>query len=233
MQVQLDCPNCTTAIRYDDINIEKMVAKCSKCNSVFSFDKQITLPGRQKTEILLPDGVDALHLFSELDIRISWRKSLSGFFLFFTIFWNAIVLPMALFALASGAYEMLIFMSIHIFIGVSFLYYLIATLVNTTYIIVDDYNLTIEHRPLKVPFYPRRDIPASEIDQIFTDKYVAGKTNGRPNYAFAIQALLKNNEKVKLLKSLKHPDQALYVEQEIEKFLKIKDRPVENEYKGS
>ena len=123
-------------------------------------------------------------------------------------------------------------MSLHILIGVGLLYYMAALFVNTTYVVVDHYNLTIEHRPLKMPFYPGRTIPSRDIDQIYIHKYVASRTNGQPNYAFGVQALLKTGENIKLLKGLRNANQAQYIEQEIEKFLKIKDRAVEEEFKG-
>lgn len=232
MQAQLHCPNCNTAIKSEDINISQVVAKCSNCHTVFSFSEQLLQSGRERPEVLLPDGMDALKLMSELDIRFKWRKSMSGFLIFFTIFWNAIVIPMTLVALFTGAFEMLLFMSLHILIGVSMLYYTIAVFVNTTYIIVDHGKISIEHRPLKIPFYPNREIPSRNVEQIYTYKYESSKTNGRPNYSFAVQAKLKNGSEVKLLKGLKNANQAQYIEQEIERFLRIKDMPVEEEYLG-
>ncbi len=93
-------------------------------------------------------------------------------------------------------------------------------------------ELSIEHRPLRTPFYPNRYITSREIDQIFVEKYVAGKTNGTPNYAFGVQAVLPGGKRIKLVKGLKTSDQALYIEQEIEAFLSIQDEPVDEEWKG-
>lgn len=232
MSKPLNCPSCKSPIRSEDINISSLVAKCSNCHTVFQFEQEIAKPVRKRQEVIMPPGIEAYHLASELNIEISWRKSLSGFFVFFTIFWNAIVLPMALFAVLSGAYFMLLFMSIHLAIGIGFLYYILASLWNTTYITVDQFNLSIEHKPLKMPFYPNRYIPTHEFEQFYVEKYSSGKTNGRPVYAFGLFGIKKDKERIKLVKGLKYPKQALYLEQEIERFLKMPDHPVEEEWKG-
>ena len=232
MSKPLQCPNCGRSIAAKDVNIAKALAKCNHCDVVFNFEEQLKVPTFHKPEALLPSGMEVLRLRSALEIDIKWSKTNSTFLLIFTIFWNAIVIPMGLFALMAGDWAMLLILSVHLSIGIALLYYMLTVFLNTTYISVDSYNLSIEHRPLKLPFYSNQYIPIFEIEQLFVERYSSGKTNGRPMYAFALYAILKNKERIKLIKGLKVYQQALYLEQEIERFLKITDQAVEDEWKG-
>lgn len=232
MSIQLTCPNCRKRIRAEDINIEKLVAVCAHCDHVFSFGEELSRAAYRKPEVLLPPGIEAYSMLSELNIEIDWRQSKSGFLTFFTIVWNAFLLPFVVVAIASQTYEMLLFLSLHLSVGIGLLYYTLTVFLNKTFIIVDAYNLHVEHKPLRLPFYPDRHIPVGEIGQLHIEKYVASRTNNRPDYAFAVVATLTNQENLKLVKGLKNVNQARYVEQEIERFLKIEDRPVEEEYLG-
>lgn len=228
--MQLQCTNCKADIPSEDININQLIAKCSQCNTVFEFEQTVRSSPRVRPEIVMPQGIEAYHLLSELNIEVKWKHSFSSFFAFFTIFWNAIVFIFVAAAILTGEYTMLLAVGVHLLIGIALLYYMLTVIVNTTYITVSNYSMLIEHKPLKLPFYPDRDIPVTEIEQLYVERYVASTTNNKPNYAFGLYLLKKNEEKIRLLKGLRNPEQARYVEQEVERFLKITDRKVEAEY---
>lgn len=228
--MQLQCTNCGADILSEDINISKLIAKCKQCNTVFEFEQTVRSLPRNRPEIVMPQGIEAYHLLSELNVEVKWRQSFSSFLAFFTIFWNGIVFIFVAAAIITGTFTMLLAVSLHLLIGLGLLYYMLTVLVNTTYITASNYRVLIEHRPLKLPFYPNREIPVMEIDQLYVERYVASTTNNRPNHAFGLFLLKKNGEKVRLLKGLRNPDQARYIEQEIEGFLKIPDRKVEDEF---
>jgi hypothetical protein len=232
MPTEIHCPNCRTRVLAENINMEKMAAVCAGCNHVFSFEEELVKATYEKSEVLLPPGIDAFSLPSELNIEIDWRKSQSGFITFFTIFWNALLIPFVVVGITTGEYGMLLGISVHLLVGISLLYYTLACFMNKTFVMVDHYNLHVEHKPLRIPFYPDRHIPVGELDQLFIEKYVASRTNGRPDYAFAVNVRLTNQETLKIIKGLKNMHQARYIEQEIERFLRIEDRPVEEEYLG-
>ena len=69
---------------------------------------------------------------------------------------------------------------------------------NRTYITVDGYNLSIEHRPLKNPFKPAEEIPVQDIDQIYVRRHVVSTTNGKSSYGHSVMAVLKNGRQLKL-----------------------------------
>ena len=232
MQVKLSCPECGAEIQTKDVNIQRLIAMCSQCHTAFSFENRVADPiTRERPEVLLPHGIEAYHTSSEVDMVISWRQSGSSFLTFFTIIWNGFLIPFIVIAVSTGSWQMLLGISIHLLVGIGLLYNMIARFVNTTHVNVNRYRLLIEHRPLRIPFYKDRNIPVTDIDQVFVEKYVSSKTNGRPNFAFRVSVVLDNQRTLQLIRGLKHPDQAMYVEQQVERFLEIEDRPIEAEWR--
>jgi len=229
--IHLDCPECNTPVKAQNINLDKTTAKCDHCDSIFNFENEMP-PYRAKPEVFLPKGIEVLKLRSELEIQYKWRKTVnSGFMTLFTIIWNAMILPFAIGAILSGQIMVLLFMSVHLIAGISLMYNLFSNLLNTTYVSVDENQLSIEHRPLRQPFGGDTYVPVEEIDQVYINRYVSSRTNGVPNYAFGVTVIEKSGKKNQVLKGLKHPDQARYIEQEIEFFLGIDDRKVRGEWK--
>lgn len=232
MQVKLSCPNCGADIQTKDVNIQRLVAMCSQCNTAFSFEDRLTSTStRERPDVLLPPGIEAYETAEEVDMVISWRQSGSSFLTFFTIVWNGFLIPFIVIAVTTGAWQMLLGISIHLLVGIGLLYNMIARFVNTTHVNVDRYRLLVDHRPLRMPFYKDRNISVSEIKQVFVEKYVSSKTNGRPNFAFRVSVALNSQRTVQLIRGLKHPDMAVYVEQQVERFLEIEDKPVEEEWR--
>ena len=234
--MELHCPNCHSTIPAADINIQEMAAKCGRCQQVFFFDRDGLKPvsSRQepKAAIELPDGMKVSRLLGELEISYVWRRSASGFLTFFAIFWNLMLLPFVAIAIWQGEYVILLFCGLHLLIGVGLLYYTLATFLNTTFVTVTPSELHIQHRPLPSPFHRNRILSSRQIAQLFIKKYANGRTNGQPNWAFAVEALLQNQANVRLVGGLKTADFALYLEQEIERFLHIEDRKVAEEWEG-
>lgn len=231
----IQCPHCHNIVSAAHIDLEKLIAKCDQCNRVFPFDHQVepvmafpTLP----PEMLIPDGLEVLKLQSELDIRINWFRAASkggfAFLLMFTTIWNLILLPFVITAFATGQFQILLFTSLHILVGSGLIYYLASVFINTTTVNVTNRYLEIETSPLPNPFRKDKKIPGKDISQLYVTKYVASRTNGRPNYAYALYAKLKSGKTLNLVKGMNRETQK-YLEYEIERFLKIKDTTINGE----
>ena len=229
MNQQLKCPNCNSLVPAENVNISALMAKCGACHHVFNFSES-SKEAYSKPEVLMPPGVEMLALLSEISIEYRWRRNVNSFLVFFTIMWNIIVLPMALVMVLSGEVIGLLVMSAHLIVGISLIYYILTMFINKTYITVDRRELRVEHRPLKFPFYPNRVISVHDLKQIYFERYVASRTNNRPNYAFQVIAILHNEERINLLKGLKTQRQGRFIEQEIERFLNIEDQEVAEEW---
>ncbi len=230
MHKNLTCPNCNTNILSDDIILDKALAKCRNCHLVLDLEEEMNKGKAQRKEeiFVIPKGIEILKLFGELNIEIEWRHSTSYFMMFFTVVWNMMILPFAIFAILSGELFILLFISLHLAVGIGLIFWALSALFNTTYITVDEYFLKVEHRPFKL-FYKEYNLELHQIKQLYVKKYQNGSTNGNPNYAYAVMIQMDNHGEYKLVKGIAKPPQALFIEQEIEKFLNIPDRPVVGE----
>jgi len=229
---QLNCPNCKNSITSDEINIQKAIAKCKKCNHVFAFEEELELARRKRPEVMMPKGLDVLKLEDELDVQLRWKKTMKNasgpFLIFFAIVWNAILWPIVIGGVASGNYGIILFTILHLLVGIGLIFYIIAYYFNSTHLVATADSLRILHLPVRLPFFKQKNIDPQQIEQLYVHKYVSSTNNGVKNYAYALYAILKNKEKVKLLKGMNKATQ-LYMEQELESFLNIKDKPVEGE----
>lgn len=230
--IHLDCVECGSPVPASDININTTLAKCTNCNSIFDFEDEVKKWDRNRPEIFMPDGLEVLKLQSELDMQVSWLRTKSkrgfSFLTFFTFVWNLILLPVAFVAIMNGDIGTLMGMSLHLIVGLGLIGHLASVFVNTTDIIVDKHHLEIKHRPIKLPFFKSHKIPSKDIKQLYVTKYVSSRTNGNPNYAYGLYAILHSGRKVAILKGMNRETQ-LYIEQEIENYLEIKDQRVSGE----
>lgn len=252
MSNQLSCISCGSLIQAEDVNLNNMVAKCRNCNAVFSFMPQNTNTENSDVKsmfeammkaanppdsilqrpndgrkIEMPKGVITERDFGELRFIIPWRSTRRwGFFLLFTIVWNAILTPFIVIGISTGEWQILLFTSLHTLVGVSFLMYTLGLMFNKTSIIVTSQGVEIKNGPIPIPFNPNRFMAVRDIEQLFVEEYVPSKTNGRPDYTYAVTALTTSAERQRLVGGFSQPGYALYLEQEIETFLNIKDKPV-------
>lgn len=233
-KLELNCEECGREISGQDININSTLAKCPNCGTVhFIEDKAFFLGDRHnRPEMMIPEGTEVLHLPSSLDIRIrkyhASPKTSFSFKVFFTLFWNVSLFFALGMILSAGVGAVALFLGAHIAVGIVMLLNLLETFINHTDVIVDDYDLSISNSPISGFWNREKRIPKNEIDQLYVSRYVSSKTNNVPNYAYALYAVLKNGQKIKLIKGMNKQTQ-LYIEQEVERYLSIKDRRVPDE----
>ncbi len=226
----LTCPNCNFFVAAKDINISKTIAKCENCNHVFSFEDDFDFR-EGRPEMLIPEGMEVLNLRSELDIEVKWTKSIQPMMVVFTLVWNLFLLPFVIGGIMAGQAQILLFAGAHIAVGLGLLYNIFAQLFNRTNISVTDKRIEINTRPFPTPGKSKIELDADDLDQLYVTKYVSSTTNGVPSYAYALYAIDKNGTKFILIKGLNKESQ-LYIEQEIERYLQIKDRPIQGSIKA-
>lgn len=231
--ILLDCPSCKHFISSAQIDLEEGIASCTNCGHTFAFEDVVKADPLRRREVVMPDGVDALKLSSMLDIVVDWYHAapkrtiatlISGSF-----FWNIILLPIVIFLALSGDFIFILFFGGHIITGLMLLMYLAATFLNKTHIEVNASGINIRHTPLPM-FNKQQHIPVEMIDQLYVSRYTERFHNKKGNgvQAYALSAVLKNRKVVRLLKGMDLETQ-LYLEQEIETYLEIKDRKVRGE----
>jgi hypothetical protein len=157
----------------------------------------------------------------------SWLSWGTLFLVPFTLFWNGMLATLAVSATAGGAHpeRLLVGLALpHVWVGVGFAYFTLASFVNSTRVSVEGGTLAVKHGPL--PWRGTRAIPSSDLAQLF----VVEKQQRR-SFTYELCALARDGVRKSLLSGLRQ-DQARYLEMRCEQALGIVDAPVEGEVRS-
>jgi hypothetical protein len=250
--MQITCSSCGAPVAAKDVNLDRMLAKCAHCDAVFDISAQMPRPegavraARARKLVGMPRGIRvvvdetlpaegggepyrlsaAAHPHVVLVRR--WFAPAVLFMAFFCVFWDGFLVFWYSAALsAKGAHAHaapLLFPLFHVGVGVVMTYTALCGFVNTTRIAIENGVLSVRHGPL--PWPGNRDVAIASITQLFCKEHVGNK--GARSYS--VNALLTDGTTSKVLKGLKDAEQALYIEQIVEKRLGIVDAPVAGEY---
>ncbi len=235
--IKLKCPNCDSRIRSEDINIHKMVAKCSKCACVFPFKTHLfgrySVPLKSPTN-KIPNGIKVHRQNKndgqgkELFLTYRWWNKRYFVFLLMAVLWNISAIMWFAITLASEAYFMAILGAMYAIPGIILLYTGIAGFLNETVIKVDEFQLSVAHNPIPWPLSPK--LRCDNIEQLYCTLRI-NRSRHYVRYSYELNVILKKkNKHVCILKGIEEAKQAQYLEYEIERFLNIDDTYVKGEY---
>ncbi|MDM7862309.1 hypothetical protein QTP81_17005 [Alteromonas sp. ASW11-36] len=178
---------------------------------------------QEPMNIGLPDKIQLEKHLNYIHITRKWFGIQFVFFTAFAVFWNAF-----LFYFYAGMDEdtdnFTRFLPIlHVIAGIAISYYAIAGWVNKSHIFVSKQMLEIQHKPL--PWIGNKQFRATDLKQLYAKEKISNNRNGT-HVTYEVHAILTNGKNAKLLGGLDSSEQALYIEQEIEKYLGIKDTAV-------
>jgi hypothetical protein len=183
------------------------------------------------TEIGIPDSIKSDKNFQQLRITRKWFGFKFILLTLFIIIWDAFLINWYVMAFSSsfqGTFNYIIFLFplLHVSFGLGMTYYVVAGYINKTMIYVDFNSITIRHGP--VPFWGNKRVSSKTVTQLYCkrDEYFGSY---RGYGTFAVRAITNEQRNIKLLTGLDTSEQALFIEQEIEKFLNIEDKPVKGE----
>lgn len=235
--MQITCRSCDEPVPAEDVNLDRALAKCRKCHAVFDFSDQVELSelrgGRRpdKTNLPLPAGLTVEDFVNTLTLTVKWGRGVAAFFVIFALIWDGVlVTAFSVVATQKDANIPLPMFFIFPPVGLAFTYVALALLLDRTTIRVADGRLTVRQGP--IPWPGNREVDTASLDQLFCMEYVAYLQNNVPQYRYAVHAIPKEGEKFRLIKGLKEPEQAIYLEGLLEKHLGIQDRPVRGELTG-
>ncbi len=230
----LDCPSCHNLISAESVDLDTGEATCNNCQTVFNFEEELRRDPFRRPEIVIPEGVDVLRLSSMLDIQVDWYRSAPkrkiGAMVFSSFFWNILLIPVMLFLAFHGDFFLILFFMGHVLTGLGLVAYLVALFFNKTHIEVTGDGINIRHSPIPSPLNKDQMIPTKDIEQLYVAKYVQrfSKKKGKGIDAYALYAVTTKGKVVELVKGMNLEAQ-LFLEQEIETYLRIKDLPVQGE----
>ena len=248
--MQLNCAQCGAPFRAADLRFDRGIAVCSSCGGVQRLPgpaapeapevSRSPASGKPPGAVPVPDRFTVEDLGHQLTIRYRWFHWALIPLLFFVIAWDSFLVGWY-WMLTAGPFGgdhgmpmpfkliFIIFPVAHVAIGVGLTCFVVAGFLNSTLIRVADGELSVRHGP--VPWPGNLDLPTDGIEQIYCQKKIhrtsdEGRTSTSRYYeVHAVTGGLKK----KLLGGLREADHALYIEQQLEKFLRIADRPVPGE----
>ena len=231
--MQLTCPDCGAGIPAEDVNIDSGIGKCRACNAVIDVaaalrghDNSHGFPRRPPAP--QPRSITIEDLGSGLRLTRSWFTLQALFLTVFCIVWDSFLVFWYSKVLEPNApWIMAVFPVMHVAIGIFLTYTTLALYLNRTVLEVNEGRLTVRHGPL--PWPGNREVDVSELEQLYCEEKASQGRRGAVSYTYNVCGLLKGGRRVTVLSSLPDRDQALFVEQIIEKYLGIEDGPVGGE----
>ncbi len=191
--------------------------------------------GKKPIEIGLPDKFEFTDYGNFIRIVRKWFGPRIIYITFFTILWNfsiiiwySDVLRSCLFAQGPTIFKIFfLFPGFKEAVGIYLTYYVIAGYLNKTIIHVVNSNIIVKHTPLPF-FWGNKILNSSDIRQLYSKEKIGYNRHSNRISRYDLRAMTRDNKDVKLLR-LDSPKQVLFVEQAIEKFLRIEDKYVKGE----
>ncbi len=231
--MQLICKQCHATIPAGDVNLDRAIAKCARCDAVFSFAHQLaptppTAPARNR-EVPMPRRISVLDLGDRLTITRRWRSLAVLPLLLFCAVWDGfLIVWYSIASNTNGPAMMFLFPLIHVAVGIAMTYFALALLLNTTTIQVTPDSLVIRHGPL--PWPGARSLDPAALTQLYCRQKTRHGENGRVHHTYSLVADTLDGKTVKLLTGLDQPEQAIFLEHRLEHWLGIEDNPVPGEF---
>lgn len=224
--ISLKCPNCASPLKTEDWNQEQGLAKCSYCRSLVSMPATgRTLPFRPRPQMPMPSGTTVEPTGGGILITRRWFSVIAFFLIPFCIVWDSFLIGW--YALSGHAPLVFkLFPIIHVAIGVGLTYLTLALIINRTWIKADNGVVSILHGPL--PWRGNQVIPCADIDQLFCREIIRQGKNG-PSVSYELWAALRNGTTKRVLSTMLSDEQAIFIEQQLEKALGITDRAMAGE----
>ena len=182
-------------------------------------------------DIGIPEKIQVKKEYGHLLIVRKWFGFKFIFLTLFVIVWDAFLInwySMAFSSTFEGMFDLMfiLFPLLHVALGVGLTYYVLTGYLNKTLINVNFSSVSVKHKPL--PFWGNKKVSSKSIVQLYCKKDMFLGSRGGYR-TFAVHAITRERKNIKVVAGLDTSEQALFIEQEIEKFLSIEDKPVKGE----
>jgi hypothetical protein len=225
--IELKCANCGSQLLPEDVSPQLAAARCRHCNALFAIPAAAGAAAIGRPEVTLPSRFRIERDMESLRITRKWFSPVAFFLLFFAVFWNGFMIVWHAIALGTGMWVMSAFGLIHTGIGIGLIYVVLAKFLNTTVITANKFELSVISGPL--PWRGNKRIEAGQVRQLYCKEKVSHGKNGA-SVSYSVEAVMNDNTRQTLAAGFENSDQALFVEQQIERHLGIADVPVAGEH---
>ncbi|MES2594287.1 MAG: hypothetical protein V4662_03070 [Verrucomicrobiota bacterium] len=177
--------------------------------------------------ISIPQQMDLKHTAHGVVITRYWRHRAGLLLIPFCPLW--VMMFYAFKSLSAGIDDPMITVLIpltHAALGVATVYLLLAMLINRTRITVTSSEVSVTHGPL--PWRGEGKVPVGQIDQLFS-KEIHRTTHHGLSKRYQVWVALTDGTQSRLVDVGLEADKALYIEQQIELALHIRDQLIPGE----
>jgi hypothetical protein len=218
----LTCPSCGARV-HADVFTERLV--CAYCGNEHIL-KPESLPV-MRPEIPQPANVLIENDRKNARIIQRWFSLKYIPMAFFALAWDSFLLFWYGTALSNGApWIMIVFPIAHVAVGIGITYSTLAGFINRTVLEVTREEIAVWFEPL--PWLGEKTLKTKDLKQFYCKEKITHTKNGTQS-KYELHAITTANQQVKLLGDLDNPDVALFFEQQLERWLRIADRPVAGE----
>lgn len=222
MTHEVRCGSCQAVVGPANIDVQRELATCTRCGRLTDLRQvPVAAPAthdankpRARPPVQLPAGMSMTTLPDKLIIRRRWLRQ-KHWFLLCIIGSAGAYLGYLWTTLEPSAW--LVLGTLFVF---SWNYNLAAAFVNSTVISAAAAGVNVTHGPLPSLLARGAAAETAQIEQLYATKHGA---------AFAVHAKLKSGEPLRLVAPLITSEQALFVEQTLERTLGLVDFAVEGE----
>lgn len=179
-------------------------------------------------EVPIPANIELLEERGNLVIRKKWFTPAAIFLLIFCLIWDGFLVFWYLGATRMESVPLMhiLFPLGHVAVGAGLTYFVIASFVNKTDIIISPMQVEVRIQPMRWPGQGTYYI--SDIKQLYTYEKVRRTKNGT-SITYEVRLIDKHNQQKTLIRGLEGKDQGLYIEKEIEKIIGVQDSAVAGE----
>jgi hypothetical protein len=224
----LSCPACGAPVEPEE---GASLARCRFCHAVVRLgDAAGTTSPRpaSRAPVPHPRGLFVEDTAAGFTIRRRWFHPIFVFLAFFSAVWLGML---ALFygMIFDGDAPVLValFPVLHVTVGVGLAYWTLCGFLNTTTIAAERGEIEVRHRPL--PWPGGGSYASADVSQVFVREKEHAKKDGGSSTTYEVHLLTRAGSAKRLLTGLLDVEQALFVEQELERRLRIPDRAVPGE----
>ncbi|MCB9746171.1 MAG: hypothetical protein H6741_00820 [Alphaproteobacteria bacterium] len=237
----LSCHACGAPLQSTDLDRRLAIITCAACGSIFDLARRkdrdtgapaVKEPAPERAPVALPDKFEVSRQGSHLQVTWRWFRAELLMLIPFAVAWDSFLVFWYAQALGGaggpGGFNLLmvIFPLAHVAAGVGITYYAVANLVNRSRVDVTAGTLRVRHGPL--PWWPMPTLPARDVEQLYVTRKVRRNKNGT-TVTYELRAVTREHAGQLILGGLDELEQALWLEQELEDHLDIRDRPVAGE----
>lgn len=221
------CKLCDATIPDVDLNRQTGFAHCPKCHAVFNFTPAFEAGKPDFPTMDAPKGLTATRDADGLHLIYRWRKGSLPVQVLAVALVNALVFWWLADAYRQQRLDQAAVGLVFLAVGIWAIGSLFLTLFNRTHIQITINQLMVRQGML--PFNGRRAMPREQIKQVYVVQFKYG-TGRHMHIRYRVQAELYDYEDMVLVENLGDAHDALYIEQQIERYLSIRDVRVAGEF---